>query len=50
MYNNGIYAGQKVEYTLQWSCKEEHNVKIFEAATLPYNNMVYIPDVSRSFP
>ena len=45
-YANGINAGQKVEYTLHWFCKEKHNVKIFEAATLPYNNMVYIPDVS----
>ena len=45
-YANGINAGQKVEYTLHWFCKEKHNIKIFEAATLPYNNMVYIPDVS----
>jgi hypothetical protein len=45
-HTNGITAGQKVEYTLKWFCQEKHNVKIFEAATLPYNNMVYIPDVS----
>ena len=45
-YANGINAGQKLEYTLQWFCKEKHNVKIFKAATLPYNNMVYIPEVS----
>ena len=44
-YANGINAGQKVEYTLQWFCKDVTKVEIFEAATLPYNNMVYIPAI-----
>lgn len=45
-YANGINAGQKVEYTLQWFCKEIQHVEIFNAATLPYNNMVYIPAIN----
>ncbi|MBC8307925.1 MAG: SUMF1/EgtB/PvdO family nonheme iron enzyme [Pelagibacterales bacterium] len=45
-YANEINAGQKVKYTLQWYCQDEARVKEFNAATLPYYNMVYIPKIS----
>ena len=47
-YNNEIeiMAGHKVEYLMQWYCREDSNDTNFGAATLPYYNMVYIPSVS----
>ena len=45
-YSNGITAGHKVKYILQWYCQEDVNTRSINAATLPYYNMVYIPDVS----
>jgi len=45
-YANGIYAGQKLDYTLHWFCNGVEKIKTSHAATLPYYNMVYIPDVT----